>query len=107
MNMKIKKIWIESEQKGPIIGGQKYTDDNSDVIVTFADDQNFVATFFTYDNIATLTKKNKQTGENLSGLYFWASDMILIERIDRINIEKVINELIEANLFEELFKPCS
>ncbi len=106
MNQNIKNIWIESEEKGSIIGGQKHTDDNSDVIVTFADDQKFVATFFTYENVITLTKKNRQSGENLSGLYFWASDMILIESLERINIEKVITELIKKNLFEVLFKPC-
>ena len=106
MNQNVKNIWIESEEKGSIIGGQKLTDDNSDVIVTFADDHKFVATFFTYENVITLTKNNRQSGENISGLYFWASDMILIESLERINIEKVITELIKKNLFEVLFKPC-
>ena len=70
MDKIIKTIWIESEDKGPIIGGQLYTDDNSDVIVTTADGKKYVATFVTYDNVKTLTEKNKKTGELLSGKYF-------------------------------------
>jgi hypothetical protein len=83
MDKLIKTIWIESEHKGSIIGGHKYTDDNSDVIVTFSDDKKYVATFFTYDNVKTLTEKNKKTGELLSGKYFWASDMILVDKTFR------------------------
>jgi hypothetical protein len=104
MDKKIKTIWIESEDKGPIIGGQLYTDDNSDVIVTFTDDKRYVATFFTYDNVKTLTEKNKRTGEQLGGKYFWASDMILVERVDRDTIENVIADLIKDNSFDQLFK---
>src|SRR5687768_11410986 len=104
MNKIIKTIWIESEDKGPIIGGQKNTDDNSDVIVTLSDDKKYVATFFTYDNVKTLTEKNKRTGELLNGKYFWASDMILIDRIDRETIEKVIDDLIKEKSFDQLFK---
>jgi hypothetical protein len=104
MDKTIKTIWIESEDKGPIIGGQLYTDDNSDVIVTFSDDKNYVATFFTYDNVKTLTEKNKRTGELLGGKYFWASDMILVDRIDRDTIEKVVYDLIKEKYFDLLFK---
>lgn len=104
MDKTIKTIWIESEDKAPISGGQLYTDDNSDVIVTFSDDKKYVATFFTYDNVKTLTEKNKRTGELLSGTYFWASDMILVDRIDRETIEKVIDDIIKENYFDQLFK---
>ncbi len=104
MDKIIKTIWIESEDKGPIIGGQKFTDDNSDVMVTFSDGKKYVATFFTYDNVKTLTEKNKRTGELLSGKYFWASDMILVDRIDRDTIEKVIDDLISEKYFDQLFK---
>jgi hypothetical protein len=103
MNKTIKTVWIESEDRGPVIGGQKHTDDNSDVIVTLSDDKKYVATFFTYDNVKTLTEKNKRTGELLGGKYFWASDMILVERIDRETIEKVIDDLIKVKYFDQLF----
>lgn len=101
--VKIKNIWIESEEKGAILIGKEITDDNSDVIVTFDDDSEYIATFFTYENINTLMNKNKQTGENLSGAFFWAKDLILIEKIERILILQVINELIQSDGFEQVF----
>ncbi|MCU7549076.1 hypothetical protein OCK74_08115 [Chitinophagaceae bacterium LB-8] len=51
MKKKIKSLWIESKQKVAIVGGQPVYDDNSVVIVTFEDDSNYVATFFTYVNL--------------------------------------------------------
>ena len=64
-------------------GEWKPLDDNTDVTVTFADGTPWFASFFTYANIATLTKKNKQTGECLHGRYFWAADMILVDEVSR------------------------
>ena len=103
MHASIKDIWIESEEQGTVSIGKKGTDDNSDVIVTLHDGKRYIATFFTYENIQTLTQKNKLTGENLSGSYFWASDMVLIDTITRENIIKVIGHFIETNTFEQIF----
>lgn len=105
MNQQIKSIWIESEAKGPIIGGEIHTNDNSDVIVTLVNGVRYVATFFTYENINFLTEKNKQTGENLRGKYFWASNMILIDSIDRTSIEQVVSSLVASGEFVSSFKP--
>lgn len=103
MQLPIKNIWIESEDKGAIIGGTEEVNDNSDVIVTFDDKSRYVATFFTYDNIEHLRQKNKQTGECLNGRFFWASDMIIIERINRKEIEEIIQHLIKEEEFNSVF----
>ncbi|CAL2101539.1 conserved protein of unknown function [Tenacibaculum sp. 190130A14a] len=103
MQRPIKNIWIESEDKGAIIGGTEEVNDNSDVIVTFDDKSRYVATFFTYDNIEHLRQKNKQTGECLNGRFFWASDMIIIERINRKEIEEIIQHLIKEEEFNSVF----
>lgn len=101
MNDQIKEIWIESEHKGAIIGGELETNDNSDVIVTFSDNSRAIATFFTYENIEFLRQKNKETGECLNGKFFWASDMIIVDKINRQEVEGIINHLIsEADFFE-------
>ena len=42
--MKIKEIRIESEQKGPIVGGTEYTNDNSDINVFFDNEEVYSAT---------------------------------------------------------------
>ena len=99
---KIKDIWIEVEHTNPI-GEQSETDDNTDVIVTFEDGASYVATFFTYDNIQSLRQKNQQTGECMHGKYFWASDMVLIDRISRTDIEAVIAYLLSEEEFEDTF----
>ena len=105
MKTEITEIWIESEHTGgPMIGGKEFTDDNVDVIVTFSDGRRFVGSFFTYDNIMTLTEKNRRTGELLSGKYFWSSDLILIDRVDRKSIEAVIDDLIKEGYFDTAFK---
>jgi hypothetical protein len=96
MNKTIKSVWIESEEKGAVIGGHAPEDDNSDVIVTLTDNSRYIATFFTYTNIVRLRQKNKRTGGCLNGKYFWASDMILIEKINRDTILSVVKYMIET-----------
>lgn len=94
-------LWIEVEEWTP--GSWHPADANTDVIVMHADGTRWEATFFTYKNILSLTSKYKQTGECLSGRYFWASDMILVEEITRPLIESVISELIQLGDFESVF----
>ena len=80
---------------------------NIDVIVHLVDGSEYVATFFTYENINRIVKAHQQTGEDLSGKYFWASGMILIDRIDRESIEEVIYDLLEQGSFPSTFKRVS
>lgn len=82
------------------------TNDNTDVKVDFSDGTSYTATFFTYENIESLRKKNAETGECLAGKYFWASDMILIDRIERRNILQVIEELLADGSFDSIFAKC-
>ncbi len=104
MDKQIKEIWIESEDNGAIIGGKLETNDNSDVIVTFTNDSRAIATFFTYQNIEFLRIKNKETGECLSGRFFWASDMIIVDKINRQEVEEIIYHLISEDEFDLIFK---
>jgi hypothetical protein len=96
-------IWIEAEQWVP--GTWNPEDANTDVIVTWEDGSRWVATFFSYQNVQTLSEKNRGTGESLSGAYFWASDMILADQVSRQRIEQIIEELIKTGEFETTFTP--
>jgi hypothetical protein len=58
---------------------------------------------FSYRTIQTLREKNQKTGECLAGVYFWASDMVLIDRVSRQRIVEVIAHHIQANEFEAIF----
>ena len=86
------------------VGTHDVHDGNTDVFVTFEDGRRWVATFLTYANIASLTEKNKRTGECLSGQWFWAVDMCLVDEVSRERIREVIDDLIEEECFEQIFK---
>jgi len=101
---KINNIWIESEHKSSVVEGFTELNDNSDVIVTFENNDRYVATFFTYQNIEYLRKKNKETGELLNGKYFCATDIIIIDSIQRKNITDVIQDLINNDEFHQYFR---
>ena len=99
----IKNIWIETEEKGPIQGDFSEINDNSDVIVTFENGENYIATFYTYQNIEWLRQKNQKTGECLDGKYFYGTDLILIDKLNRVNVANVINHLIKEDEFFTAF----
>ncbi|MGM0715355.1 hypothetical protein ACWKW1_23170 [Brevibacillus parabrevis] len=103
MNNLKKKIWIEAEV---VEENNDPTDDNTDVIVRFSDNSKWVASFFTFKNIETIRRKNQETGESMNGLYYWGSDMILIENVTRECIERVIDGLIERGIFDSVFRRC-
>ncbi len=102
--MQIRHIWIEAEEWAP--GEWSLENDNTDVIVTLADGSKWVATYFTYSNIVSLTEKNKASGECLGGKYFWASGMILADDVSQERIEEIVRHLIETGEFEQMFKRC-
>ncbi len=95
-------LWIEAECWVP--GTWTLADDTTDVIVTWEDGSRWGATFISYQHIHTLTEKNKSTGENLSGAYFWARDMILVDEVSRQRIEEVVHDLINEGDFELVFR---
>ncbi len=96
------KTWIEAEEWAP--GEWNPLNGNTDVSVTLADDEVWTATFFTYSNVASLVKENRQNGSGLGGKYFWARNMILVEEISRARIEEVIARLMISGEFYEVFE---
>jgi hypothetical protein len=99
--MQYSDIWIEAEVWSP--GSWDPLDDSSDVVVTFTDGRRWGATFVSYANVATEVARWKQTGECLHGAYFWVSDMILIDQVNRHCIEEVVTHLLETDEFETIF----
>lgn len=90
----IEKIWYEfSEVQSPV----DRFDCNSDVIFELNDGSKWAATFFTYQNIETLRKKNQLSGECLNGTYFCATDMILVSEMSEEIIKSVLQELLSLD----------
>jgi hypothetical protein len=95
-------VWVEAEYWRP--GEWIPDDDSTDVVVTWEDGSRWGATFVSYQHIKTLTVKNKQTGECLSGAYLWISDMILVDNVSRSRIEEIIWHLIASGEFVQAFR---
>ena len=77
--------------------------DNVDVQVTFPNGERFSAVFFTIRNIESLMKRYKKTGECADGLYFGASDMIIVESLTKKTICKTIDHLLAEDEFGYIF----
>lgn len=77
--------------------------DNVDVQVTIPNGERFSAVFFTLRNIEALMKRYKKTGECADGLYFWASNMIIVESLTEKTICKTIDHLLAKDEFGYIF----
>jgi hypothetical protein len=77
---------------------------NIDVEITLENGDVYTATFFTLPNIESLFRKNAESGECAGGVYFWATDMIIVGTITESTIRKAIDDLIES---DELRLACT
>lgn len=77
--------------------------DNVDVQVTFPSGESFSAVFFTLQNIATLMKDYEKTGEGANGLYFWTSDMVIVQELTEQTICETIDNLLADGEFGSVF----
>lgn len=75
----------------------------TDVVVKFNSGEKFFASFFTFDKVIEMRKEHQLNEKFLSGRYFWAKNMILIEACDKATIERVIENLLEEGEFREAF----
>ena len=89
-----------------VVGPQVWspTDDNVDVEVRLPNGDLYVATFFTLANLQRLFEKNRESGECLSGRYFWASDMILVEELTIESMTDAVEDLIANGEFAGAFR---
>lgn len=69
-----------------------------------ADDSRWVATAFSYQNIRTLTERYRLTGECLAGAYFWATNMLLVNKVAREQLTIIINHLLLTGEFFRVFQ---
>ena len=96
----IESIWFEFENWAT---PHDEDDSNSDVVFKLSDGTQWVATFITYQNILSLSKKNKETGECLNGLYFVGTDMVLIEKLNRESVIKVLEQMLKDGNISKYF----
>ena len=76
---------------------------NVDVHVTFPNGESFSAVFFTLQNIETLMKDYKETGECANGLYLWTSDMLVVQKLSEQTICEIVENLLAEGEFASVF----
>ena len=76
---------------------------NVDVHVTFPNGESFSAVFFTLQNIATLMKDYRKTGECANGSYFWTSDMLIVQELTEQTICEIVENLLADGEFKSVF----
>ncbi len=79
-------------------------DDHTDVIVRLKSGETYASSFFSYQNVATLTAANRLSGDCLSGTFFWKNNMLLVEDIGKNTVERVVRFLIDEGDFTTIFK---
>lgn len=100
--MEIKKIYLTIEI--PVTNGFDISNENTDVIVLMENGKKYIASFFTYDNIEKLKKEHQRSGEYLSGKYFRADNMVLIDQCSKEAVREVVEHMIDEGDFYIAFK---
>ncbi|WP_405283862.1 hypothetical protein V3331_18205 [Gaopeijia maritima] len=77
--------------------------DNVDVVVEFEGGRHHAAVFATLASIKERMTYFRRSGECASGLYFWASDLILIDRLTEDAIARTVSDLVASGDFESAF----
>jgi hypothetical protein len=78
--------------------------DNVDVEVLLFDGSRFSATCCTVENISRLMLSHRETGENCEGLYFWASDLVVVRDISPQTLIRLARSLVETGDLSTVFR---
>ncbi|HMQ90441.1 MAG TPA: hypothetical protein PKB07_22730 [Flavilitoribacter sp.] len=65
---------------------------------------NYMASFYSYKHIASITHVHKKSGDFLDGAYFHDGNMVLVERCTEELIWQVVVDLIQLGEFGMVFK---
>lgn len=77
--------------------------DNIDIIITLANNQKYHATIFTLENINEIMLKHQASGESSNGIYFGASNMLILKDLSKEVIIESISDLIKEDDLEIIF----
>jgi len=80
-------------------------DINVDVEVRLSDGTRWSATVFTVDNLRSLLARHRTTGKDGAGLYAWASDMVVVDRVSDASLRQLVDRLIAQDELPQAFKP--
>jgi hypothetical protein len=81
-----------------------YQRDNVDVEVQLSTGERFGATCCTIENVARLMESYRETGENCEGLFFWASDLVVVRDISPGTLVKLAQSLVDTGDVRVVFR---
>jgi hypothetical protein len=98
----IKKISLTAEELGhaPL----DYADLNTDVIVRFADGDEYVATFFSFRNLEAMFAENRMEQEQHAEPYYKILNAVLVESLQKSKLLPVIEHMIVEGDFQVVFR---
>ena len=105
MELSIQEIFLGREQ--PNQSNVEFNSTNTDVIVSLENGEKYVASFYAYANIRKLMTKHLESGDYLSGKYFWMPNMVLVDNCEKNNIVEVVKHLMNEGNFKLVFKNIS
>lgn len=80
-----------------------FDDDNIDAYITLENGDKYFGTFFTTRNIETIMRRHSESGESKGGIYFWATDMIIVKELTMECMNACIDDLLESRDFYSVF----
>lgn len=78
-------------------------DDDEEVCVTLEDGRELYCWFFTLQKIRTIMLNHRLSGESNNGTFFWATNMIIIDAINKDTMSSTLEYLIEKKQDLSLF----
>lgn len=96
------KLWLEFEQIEP--GNWDTKNEFCNIHVDFPDGRHYGINVWTYQFLQTAVNMDKESGENLSGIYQVPPDLF-VEELTRECIEKTIADLLKTGDLEKVLNP--
>lgn len=100
MDLQISNIFLTHE----FHAGEENAGGSTDVIVEFQSGEKYIASFFTFDHVGAIREENLQSGNLMSGKYFWKKNMILVDELSKPNLRLIITHLLDIGDFRSIFE---
>lgn len=115
MCFKVKELILSMHLRADALAAANFEDHSTEVIALIEEETEggeleivrYIASFFTYKNMFTLSDQHQKNGSFLRGLYFYSKNMVMIRSCTPGNIAKVVDHLIEDGGFREVFQKIS
>lgn len=102
MNDAIQRISLTAEQFGDKV--LDYEDLNTDVIVRFANGDEYIATFFSFKNLEAMIGAHKQSEAAVSDQYYKILNAVIVNDFNHGDLRPVIEHMMVEGDFQLIFQ---